>query len=99
MVLLSVTGGTRSAELPIDRINFEFVTGNKTMVGSVNSNIGDFRVAIDDLLQFEALWPGLTSRLITQRLTSLDEAVHLMENTRGAIKAIVDLSLTAHHQP
>ncbi|MDQ2683361.1 MAG: glucose 1-dehydrogenase [Chloroflexota bacterium] len=89
LVLLSVTGGTRTAELPLDRLNFEFVSGNKTMVGSVNSNRGDFERAIADLQEFERLWPGLASRMITHRLPTLADAVDLMESTRGAIKAIV----------
>lgn len=91
LVLLSVTGGTRTATLPLDQLNFDFVTGNKTMVGSVNSNAGDFRAAIADLETIERCWPGLAARLITHRLQSLDEAVNLMESTRGAIKAIVEL--------
>jgi threonine dehydrogenase-like Zn-dependent dehydrogenase len=91
LVLLSVTGGNRSANLPLDKINFEFVSGNKAMVGSVNSTAADFRAAIDDLKEIERRWPGLAARLITHRLTSLDEAVGLMESTQGAIKAIVEL--------
>jgi threonine dehydrogenase-like Zn-dependent dehydrogenase len=91
LVLLSVTGGSRTAELPLDKINFDFVTGNRTMVGSVNSTGDDFRAAIADLQAIETRWPGLATRLITHRLTSLDEAVGLMESTRGAIKAIVAL--------
>ena len=77
--------------MPLDKINFDFVTGNKTMVGSVNSTDADFRAAIADLQEIERRWPGLAGRLITHRLTSLEEAVGLMEQTRGAIKAIVAL--------
>jgi threonine dehydrogenase-like Zn-dependent dehydrogenase len=91
LILLSVTGGNRTATLPLDRINFEFVSGNKTMVGSVNSTADDFRAAIADLQEIERRWPGLAAQLITHRLSSLDEAVGLMESTRGAIKAIVEL--------
>jgi glucose 1-dehydrogenase len=92
LVLLSVTGGSRTASLPLDKINFEFVTGNKTMVGSVNSTDADFRAAIADLQEIERRWPGLAGRLITHRLKTLDEAVGLMESTRGAIKAIVEFA-------
>jgi threonine dehydrogenase-like Zn-dependent dehydrogenase len=92
LVLLSITGGSREVSMPLDRINFEFVTGNKAMVGSVNSTVADFQAAITDLLQFEQRWPGLTGRMITHRLGSLDEAVDLMTTTRGAIKAVVDLT-------
>jgi threonine dehydrogenase-like Zn-dependent dehydrogenase len=91
LVLLSITGGNRSAPLPLDKMNFDFVTGNKTMVGSTNSTADDFRAALTDLQEIERRWPGLAARLITHRLTSLDEAVGLMKSTRGAIKAIVEL--------
>jgi glucose 1-dehydrogenase len=91
LVLLSITGGSETATLPLARINFDFVTGNKTMVGAVNSSVDDFRAAIADLQRIEQCWPGLASRLITHRLSSLAEAVDLMESTRGAIKAIVEL--------
>ena len=64
LVLLSVTGGSRTATLPLDKINFEFVTGNRTMVGSVNSTGADFRAAIADLQESNP-WPGLAGRLIT----------------------------------
>jgi glucose 1-dehydrogenase len=90
LVLLSVTGGNRTATLPLDRINFDFVTGNRTMVGSVNSSADDFRAAIADLQAIERSWPGLAAQLITHRLTSLEDAVNLMDSTRGAIKAIVE---------
>jgi len=91
LVLLSNTGGSRSVELPLDRINVDFVGGNKTMVGSVNSSSADFRAAVDDLQRFEQLWPGVTERLITHRLKGLDAGLNLMESTRGAIKAIIEV--------
>jgi threonine dehydrogenase-like Zn-dependent dehydrogenase len=92
LVLLSLTFGSHKAEIPVDWLNLEFVSGNKCMVGSVNSTAADFRAAVDDFQTIGARWPGLASRLITHRLGSLDEAVGLMESTKTAIKAIVDLS-------
>src|SRR5262249_25088573 len=38
LVLSSVTGGDRKVEVPADRINLDFVLGNKVMVGTVNAN-------------------------------------------------------------
>src|SRR3954447_389414 len=38
LVLSSVTGGDKMIEVPADRINLEFVLGNKVMVGTVNAN-------------------------------------------------------------
>ena len=37
LVLTSITGGIGMLEVPADRINLEFVLGNKVMVGSVNA--------------------------------------------------------------
>ena len=38
LVLASVTGGDKMIQIPADRINLEFVLGNKVMVGTVNAN-------------------------------------------------------------
>jgi hypothetical protein len=48
-VLSSVTGGDRMVEVPTDRINLEFVLGNKVMVGTVNANRGYFEVGRRDM--------------------------------------------------
>src|SRR5947208_3138314 len=37
LVMVSVTGGSRTIEVPADRINQGFVLGNKVAVGSVNA--------------------------------------------------------------
>jgi threonine dehydrogenase-like Zn-dependent dehydrogenase len=92
LVLLSITGGSRTVDVPLDRLNGEFVSGNKCMVGSVNSTAGDFQAAVADLQAVEERWPGLAHRLITHRLSSLEEAVGLMESTKDAIKAVVEFS-------
>ena len=38
LVWTSVTGGTKTTEVPSDVINLEWVLGNKLLVGSVNGN-------------------------------------------------------------
>ncbi len=43
LVLASVTGGDRKAEIPVDKINQGFVLGNKVMVGTVNASRGRLR--------------------------------------------------------
>ena len=91
LVLLSGTGRTHVAEIPINRLNSEFVGGNKTMVGSVNSSVADFRAAIADLERFESLWPGLVGSLITRRIAGLEGAVDFLETTKGDIKAVVEV--------
>jgi NADPH-dependent 2,4-dienoyl-CoA reductase/sulfur reductase-like enzyme len=58
LVLSSVTGGDRKVEVPADRINLEFVLGNKVMVGTVNANREYFELAVRDMAQAHAEDPG-----------------------------------------
>src|SRR5215471_5071498 len=58
LVLSSVTGGDRRIEVPADKINLEFVLGNKVMVGTVNANREYFEMGVRDLAQAEAEYPG-----------------------------------------
>ena len=51
LVLSSVTGGDRKIEVPADKINLEFVLGNKVMVGTVNANREYFESGVRDLSQ------------------------------------------------
>lgn len=91
LVLVSGIGTREERTLPVDQIYREFVGGNKVMVGSVNSSLADFRAAVEDLARFEALWPGLSSRLITNRLPGLEGALTLPDAMRGHIKTVIDL--------
>ena len=49
LVLSSVTGGGRKVEVPADKINLEFVLGNKVMVGTVNANREYFEMGVRDM--------------------------------------------------
>jgi glucose 1-dehydrogenase len=95
LVLVSVTSGDRTAELPTDVINQGFVLGNKVMVGTVNSHRDDFVTGVEDLLRAEAFYPGWLGRLITTRVTGLegfDEMVAHLEGDRDAIKVVVEVA-------
>ena len=54
-------------QVPADRINLEFVMGNKVMVGTVNANREYFEQAVVDLSQAELEYPGWLSRLFGRR--------------------------------
>src|SRR5437660_4307056 len=58
LVLSSVTGGDRKVEVPADKINLNFVLGNKVMVGTVNANREYFEMGVKDMAQAEAEYPG-----------------------------------------
>ncbi len=66
--LLGVSGGSRNIEFDADRFNQSMVLGNRTMFGSVNAHIEDFRSGVEHLRQIEARWPGWLSSLITRRV-------------------------------
>jgi threonine dehydrogenase-like Zn-dependent dehydrogenase len=89
LVLTSITGGGHVFEVPADRINLEFVLGNKVMVGSVNASRENFETGVRDMSQAEAEYPGWLSRLLTTRVQGLDNYQELfahLQNPNGAIK-------------
>jgi glucose 1-dehydrogenase len=95
LVLASVTGGDRTAELPTDAINQGFVLGNKVMVGTVNASRDDFVAGVEDLLRAEAFHPGWLARLITNRVDGLanwDEMLRHLLDDREAIKVVVEVA-------
>lgn len=94
LVLSSVTGGDRRADVPADRINLDFVLGNKVVVGTVNANREYFEIGVRDHAQAEAQYPGWLSRLVTHRVRGLDAWPELFETlTRGSgvIKVVCDV--------
>jgi threonine dehydrogenase-like Zn-dependent dehydrogenase len=95
LILASVTGGDRTAELPTDHINQGFVLGNKVMVGTVNASPDDFVEGVEDMLRAEAFHPGWLARLITTRVDGLechDEMLSHLRDSRGAIKVVVEIA-------
>ncbi|HQU83133.1 MAG TPA: glucose 1-dehydrogenase, partial [Pyrinomonadaceae bacterium] len=55
LILASVTGGERKTDaVPSDKINQEFVLGNRAMVGTVNANREHFEMGVKDLALCEA---------------------------------------------
>ena len=95
LVLSSVTGGDRKIEVPADRINLEFVLGNKVMVGTVNANREYFEMGVRDLAQAEAQYPGWLSRLLTHPVIGLDNYGVLFDHLtsgKGAIKVYCEVA-------
>jgi threonine dehydrogenase-like Zn-dependent dehydrogenase len=95
LVLSSITGGDRRAEIRSDAINQSFVLGNKVMVGTVNASPADFRSGVDDLIKAEALFPGWLGQLLTTRIEGLeryDEMIRALTEDRDAIKVYVEVN-------
>jgi threonine dehydrogenase-like Zn-dependent dehydrogenase len=95
LVLSSVTGGDRTIEIPADKINLEFVLGNKVMVGTVNANREYFEAGVRDLSQAELQYPGWLQRLLTHPVKGLCNYEELFEkllSAKGAIKIFCEVA-------
>src|ERR1044071_6938131 len=88
LVLSSVTGGDRRIEVPADKINLEFVLGNKVMVGTVNANREYFEAGVRDMSQAELQYPGWLARLLTHPVKGLENYRELFEKLTTAKEAI-----------
>lgn len=95
LVLSSVTGGERTVEVPADKLNLEFVLGNKVMVGTVNANREYFESGVRDMAQAAAQYPGWLNRLLTHPVKGLENYRELFEqltNAKGAIKVFCEVA-------
>lgn len=91
LILASVTGGDRKTDgIPTDKINQEFVLGNRVMVGTVNANREHFEMGVKDFALCEAMYPGWLSRMLTHKIEGLEnykKVFEILENS-GKFKAI-----------
>ena len=95
LVLSSVTGGDRTVEVPADKINLEFVLGNKVMVGTVNANREYFESGVRDMSQAVLEYGDWLSRLLThpvQGLENYEQLFQALTNGKGAIKVFCEVS-------
>jgi glucose 1-dehydrogenase len=95
LVLSSVTGGERTVEVPADKINLDFVLGNKVMVGTVNANRDYFESGVRDLSVAVLEYGDWLKRLLTHRVEGLESYERLFEylsNGRDVIKVYCDVN-------
>jgi len=95
LVLSSVTGGDRMISIPADRINLEFVLGNKVMVGTVNANREYFETGVGHLSQAELEYPGWLGKLLTDPVPGLENYEQLFQkltSPNGAIKVYCEVA-------
>jgi threonine dehydrogenase-like Zn-dependent dehydrogenase len=95
LVLASVTGGDRTAEVATDRVNQRLVLGNGVIVGTVNAAREDFVEGVEDLLRAEAFHPGWLGRMLTTRIDGLEQYEEMLRRLRedeDAIKVYVDVA-------
>jgi threonine dehydrogenase-like Zn-dependent dehydrogenase len=94
LVLASITGGDRKAEVSTDAINQGFVLGNKVMVGTVNASRDDFVRGVDDLVKSQAFFPGWLEKLLTTPVLGLEnypELLRRLTEDEDAIKVYVEV--------
>jgi glucose 1-dehydrogenase len=92
LVWTSITGGERKFELPSDKINIDWVLGNKLLLGSVNANREHFEAGIRDLALGEVMYPGVIQRILNSPVDGLEqhrEMMRLLVEERTALKVFV----------
>jgi len=90
LILASVTGGDRKTEVPSDKINQQFVLGNRVMFGTVNANREHFELGVKDLALAEAMYAGWLARMLTHPVKGLENYAQVFDilNNAGEYKAI-----------
>ena len=97
LVLTSVTGGDRQVEIPADKINLDFVLGNKVVVGSVNANREYFEAGAKDFAQCESQYPGWLDQFLTHPVEGLENFAELLDKlttAKNAIKVFCNVAST-----
>jgi threonine dehydrogenase-like Zn-dependent dehydrogenase len=95
LILASITGGEKQLKIPADKINLDFVLGNKVMFGTVNANREYFEAGIRDLAQCQTIYPGWLAKLITDRVQGLEnypQMIDLLTNSKNSIKVVVEIA-------
>jgi threonine dehydrogenase-like Zn-dependent dehydrogenase len=94
LVWTSITGGVRESTIPSDKINIEWVLGNKLLLGSVNANREHFEAGIRDFAMAEVMYPGVMQRILTNPVEGLDnykEMMRLLVEEKSALKVYVNV--------
>ena len=95
LVLSSVTGGNKKVEVPADKINLDFVLGNKLLVGTVNANREYFESGVRDMAHGQAMYAGWLNELLThpvEGLNSYPDAFSKLETAKEAIKVFYKIA-------
>jgi threonine dehydrogenase-like Zn-dependent dehydrogenase len=95
VVWTSITGADRKHEVSSDKINIDWVLGNKLLLGSVNANREHFEMGIRDLALGEMMFPGVIQRILTNPVNGLDnykEMMRLLVEEKSALKVYVNVA-------
>jgi threonine dehydrogenase-like Zn-dependent dehydrogenase len=95
LVWVSITGADRKHEVSADKINIDWVLGNKLLLGSVNANREHFEMGIRDLALGDMMFPGVLQRILTHPVNGLDnyqEMMRLLCEEKTALKVFVNVA-------
>jgi threonine dehydrogenase-like Zn-dependent dehydrogenase len=95
LVWVSITGADRKHEIAADKINIDWVLGNKLLLGSVNANREHFEMGIRDLALGDMMFPGVLARILTHPVNGLDnykEMMRLLVEEKSALKVFVNVA-------
>lgn len=95
LIWTSITGGREHIEVPSDKVNLDWVLGNKLLLGTVNANREHFEMGIKDLALGEVTWPGVIERILTHPVHGLEnyaEAIRLLCEEKAALKVFVEVA-------
>ena len=95
LVWTSITGANLQHEVPSDKINIDWVLGNKLLLGSVNANREHFEMGIRDLALGEMMFPGVIEKILTNPVNGLDnykEMMRLLVEEKGTLKVFVNVA-------
>lgn len=95
VVWTGITGGENKVEIEADKINLNWVLGNKLLLGSVNANRGHFEMGIRDLALGDMMYPGVLDRILTNPVDGLEnyaEMMRLLVEDKDALKVYVDVA-------
>ena len=95
LVWTSITGGARKVEVPSDKLNLNWVLGNKLLLGSVNANRRHFETGIADLALGEVTYPGVIGQILTTPVDGLENYSQLMRelvDNQSALKVFMNVA-------
>lgn len=95
LIWTSITGGNHQVTIPADKINLQWVLGNKLLVASVNANRRHFELGLQALSHAELTYPGVTQQILTHPLPGLDhyqEMMRLLVEDKDALKVFVNVA-------
>jgi len=89
--LTSITGGNKELTIPADKINLDYVLGNKIVFGTVNAHIMDYKQGVRSLERFMGRWPEVLPEIITRRVPLL-QFTEAFQSTSDDIKVTLEIS-------